>query len=206
MREGNYRRVTLTQKQEAWLVRHFKHTKNADIMEKLGISDGTLHRIARAMGLKKSPQFMHKCQKEMTDAAKRSHILNGTYPPKGYRIPRSEEFQFRKGEKSVDRIGKRKERKRLEKAHASWKETWKLEHARAVFGLPRRTKLRVVARPKHYASQRYYLKRRGYVFERGGMTAYYTTETRRSERFEARTRDNCRKYVPFEFKPIGERS
>lgn len=76
-------KITLTEKQENWLKKHFLHTKNAEIAQKLGISETAVHRFARALGLKKSRQYMVKCQRETADAAKRSHRLNGTYPPKG---------------------------------------------------------------------------------------------------------------------------
>lgn len=82
------KKIVLTERQEAWLVKHFKHTKNADVAAKLGISPQAVARFAARLGLKKTPQFMKKCQREMTDAAHRSHLRNGTYPPKGYIIPR----------------------------------------------------------------------------------------------------------------------
>ncbi len=50
--------VILTPRQEKWLIRHFKHTKNDVIMAKLNLSHSTLHRFARALGLKKSRQFI----------------------------------------------------------------------------------------------------------------------------------------------------
>ena len=40
----------LTEKELTWVIRHYKHTKNDEIMEKLGISHSSLHRIARKKG------------------------------------------------------------------------------------------------------------------------------------------------------------
>lgn len=134
----------LTEKQVAWLKKHFRNSKNAVLAEKLGISESGLHRLACLHGLKKTKQFMRKTQRATSDAAKASHLKNGTYPPKGYRIPRSEEYQFKKGETPVQRLGKRKEKARIAKCVESRKQTYKLEHARALFGLERKTKLRVV--------------------------------------------------------------
>ena len=192
-----------TPEQERWMKVHFKHTKNDEIMARFGWTHSTMHRIARSLGLKKSPQFMRKCQMATSRAAKESHLRNGTYPPKGYRIPRSEEFGFKKGVTNLQRLGKRGERKRIEKSAETRRKTFREEKARALFGIPRKTKLRVVCRPRYVASQRYYLRRRGYVIPHGTFTAYYGPETRRSEEYETRTLGHPR-YVHFEFKPISE--
>ena len=134
----------LTDKQVAWFRRHFQNTKNAVLTEKLGISESGLHRLARQYGLKKTPRFMKKCQRATSEAAKASHLKNGTYPPKGYRIPRREEYQFRKGETPLQRLGKRKEKARIAKAAETRRKTYRLERARALFGLERKTKLHAV--------------------------------------------------------------
>lgn len=54
--------MKLTDRQTAWLIRHFKHTKNDEICAKLGISASYLHRLARLHGLTKTRQFMRKMQ------------------------------------------------------------------------------------------------------------------------------------------------
>ena len=98
-------KITLTQRQEAWLCRHFRNTRNAELAARLGISESSLRRFARSLGLTKTPQFMRKCQAATAAAAKASHLRNGTYPPKGYRIPRSEEFQFKPGTSACGSAG-----------------------------------------------------------------------------------------------------
>ena len=89
---------------------------------------------------------------------------------------------------------------------ASRRETFRLEKARALFGLERKTKLQVIRRPHYFACQRNYLRKLGYIIERGGMIAYYTPETRRSQDYESRTRDNCKRFVSFKFLPIEART
>ena len=195
---------TLTEKEERWLRLHFKHTKNAEIAEYLGISETAVHRFARQFGLTKTPVFQKKMQRNAADKAKASHLANGTYPPKGYRIPRSEEHQFQKGVTPLQRLGKRKERIRVERSAAGRKETFKLERARATFGLEQKTKLKVVRHPRYLTLQRNYLRKLGYIVSRGGMTAYYTPETKRSAEYEGRSAQNCKKYVAFAFKPLNE--
>ena len=200
----NTKKIEMTAKEEAWMRLHFKHTKNDEIAARFGWSHSTLHRFARQLGLTKTRQFMHKCQAATTAAAKESHLRNGTYPPKGYRIPRSEEFCFKPGEKPVDRIGKRRERQRIRKMKETIAETRRVERARAVFGLERKTKLKLagMGQPRHFALQRYYLRQLGYIIARGSMDAYYTQETKRSKEYESRTRENCDNFVPFRFKPL----
>lgn len=179
-------KIELTEKQEAWLKRHFKHTKNTEIAERLGISEAAVHRFARAFDLKKSRQFMAKCQRATADAAQRSHRINGTYPPKGYQIPGAEKHRFRPGETSLDRLGAKREAERVRKAAETRKQTYKSERARAVFGFAQRTKLRVVKQPTAKVRLRYYLKKCGYILDERARAAYYTDATRRGKRIEAK--------------------
>lgn len=181
---GKFGAIILTDQQEAWLQKHFKHTKNEDIAEKLGVSLRSVNRLAEKRGLKKSWQFMRKTQLDAAAAANKSNRINGTYPPKGYKIPRSEEFWFQKGEKPVDRLGAKRDAERIAKSAASRKETFKLEKARAIFGLPRQTKMHVIQRPRKQVHVRYYLRKRGYVVERGSNVAYYNSQTNRNLKME----------------------
>ena len=185
---GKTDKIALTPEQERWLVAHFRHTKNDDIMERLGISHSTLHRIARELGLTKSRQHMRKTQRNAADRARESHLRNGTYPPKGYIIPRSEEFRFKPGETSAQRIGKARERNRIERSAESRRKTFREEKARALFGVPRKTRLRVVKEPRGKTCQRWYLKSRGYILDERELIAYWTPETRRATVLEKRPR------------------
>ena len=194
---GKTSKITLTPEQEKWLTAHFKHTKNEEIGERLGISQSSLHRFARELGLTKTKQFMRKVQKNTSERAKASHLINGTYPPKGYRIPRSEEFQFKKGVTNLQRLGKAGERKRVEKSAASRRKTFKVERARKLFGLPQQTKLRVMREPRGKTCHRWYLKKRGYIIDEKELIAYWTEDTRRATILEKRPRQWYR------FKPLA---
>ena len=176
----------MTERQERWFIKHFKHTKNAEIAEKLGISPTSVVRLARKYGLKKSPQFMAKCVAATTAAAKRSHLINGTYPPKGFQIPGKEKGYFKVGETSLQRLGPKREAERIRKATESREKTRKSERARAVFGLPQRTKLRVIPVPVAKIKLRCYLKKCGYIIDEKERIAYYTEETKRGKRIEAK--------------------
>ena len=186
--KGRFQPIVLTEEQDAWLRKHFKHTKNAEIAQRLGVSPRTVNRFAKEMGLKKSSQFMRKCIEETSAAAKRSHLLNGTYPPKGYRVPRSEEFYFKKGESLEKRLGAKKCAERTAKSAESRRKTFQLEKARALYGLPRQTKLNVIKRPRRQIVMRHQLKKLGYIIERGGTVAYYNEQTNRSLTLEQKPR------------------
>lgn len=94
-------KIYLTPEQEAWMIKHYKHTPNEEICKRFGISLSTMQRIKRELGLSKSRQFMQKCQANASEKAKESHLRNGTYPPKGYRVPGSENNCFKKGERHM---------------------------------------------------------------------------------------------------------
>ena len=69
------------------LKKMYRNTRNDETMLKLDISFSTLHRTARALGLTKTKRFMRGCQRDTAARARESHIIHGTYPPKGYIIP-----------------------------------------------------------------------------------------------------------------------
>ena len=177
-------KIVLTPEQESWLVKHFKNTKNDVLMERLGLKFSTFHRIVRALGLKKTKRFMKKCQLATAEAAKASHIANGTYPPKGYRIPRSEEFRYKQGGKPWDKCGRRKWNRAIRNGAEKRKETFREDQCRRRWGLPQKTKLRVTQTPRQRLLDRCYLKGRGYILDEANLVAYWTPETRRATRLE----------------------
>lgn len=171
----------LTEKELRWFIKHYQHTRNDEIQVKLNITYSSLHRIARQYGLKKSRQFMKAKQEEATRKAKESHELNGTYPPKGYKIPRGEEFRLKKGIGMRDRMTRKQLREMREKRTASRNETIAKEKRRILYGFEQQTKMRLVQEPKSKTTLRHNMKRRGYEVERGGNILRITAETQRSE-------------------------
>lgn len=184
---GKTVKIVLTPKQERWLTNHFKHTKNIECAERLGISLRSVVRIARSLGLSKSRQFMAKCQRETAEAAKISHRRNGTYPPKGFKIPNSEAGQFKSGVSSRERLGAKREAERIRKSAESRRATIKRERSRIVWGFEQRTKLKMVSNPKK-RQYRYELRQRGYQIARGASDAYIVAHTKRSPKVEANAR------------------
>ena len=190
-------KIILTEEQERWLVKHFKHTSNAECASRLNISSRTVTRIARELDLHKTPQFMRKWSSIGLERAHESHRINGTYPPKGFHIPNSEKHQFKPGVSSLQRIGKKKEAQRIEKCVATRLKTIKSERARIVFGLPQRTNLKLVHQDPKRRYQRWYLKQRGYTLNEDRRIAYYDEDTRRSPKLEATS-------TFYKFAPISE--
>jgi len=170
---------------------HFKNTKNDFILEKFQISHSMLHRFARENGLKKTGQFQKKCREDATKAARLANKRNN-WPPKGYEIPKSKENQFKAGITPEMRLGKKKNLERIQKSAESRRRTVAAEKRRVLFGLPQKTKLKVVAAPHNKASYRYTLKKRGYIVERGAKTIFYNDSTNRSEIVERTAKERYR--------------
>lgn len=186
---GKTVKIVLTPKQERWLTNHYKHTKNSECAERLGIYLRSVVRIARSLDLSKNRQFMAKCQRATADATILSHRRNGTYPPKEFRIPNSEAGQFKPGVSNRERLRPKREAERLRKSAESRRATIKRERARIVWGFEQRTKLKLVGNPKK-RQYRYELRQRGYHVARGASEAYVTVHTKRSPKVES----NARKY------------
>lgn len=187
--------VVLTEAAQEWIIKHFKHTKNAEIAQRFGISQEWLHRFARKHGLKKTPQFFRKCQLATAQAAKASHLKNGTYPPKGFEIPNRHTFQ--KGHK-LNPASEAKRKESLRRARAALMER---ERLRIALGEPQQTKIKLIAQPAKKNQMRYYLRSLGYTIAHGSNVAYYDENTRRARKIEARKKGD-RNYFYFEFRPL----
>lgn len=199
MTRGHFARVDMPENVKKWILKHYCHTKNREIMERFGLTEGTLHRFARANGLAKTTQFLRKVQREAADAARASHLRNGTYPPKGYVIPGSEKGAFRPGHKETKKVRD----KRIEKATATMREIRKSERARLLLGWQQKTKLKLEHQSKRRLAQRYFLRKHGYIIARGSNTAYYNEDTDRCLEFEQR-KPSHRYYCWWDFKPAED--
>lgn len=181
----------IDEKTAKWIILHFKNTKNDYILSKFGISHSALHRFAREHGLRKTKQFQKKCQFAASKAARTANKLKG-FPPKGYIIPKSEQYRFKPGETPEKRLGKKRNRLRIQKSAESRRKTLASEKRRVLFGLEQRTKLKVVAAPHAKASYRYTLKKRGYIVSRAAKIIFYDANTLRSDSVERTASDRYR--------------
>ena len=202
--------LRLTDEQTEWLKNNFANTKNDILCKKLNVSNVTLHRFARRMKLKKDAAFIKKCQAEMTEAARVAHIISG-WPPKGYVIPNC--YRFKKGVSNVERLGVEGERERQRKAAESRRKTIAMERARITFGLPQKTKMKLVSESKTKRNMRWYLKRHGYMLDEEESVAYYdemtvramTMERRGNKFYEFASISELRKKYHEEFKAAREK-
>lgn len=162
--------MRLTEEQKEWLISNFPFMKNNDLALHLGCSIRNVGKIGRKMGLKKNTHILHSWMAECAKKATQSNLERG-YPPKGYIVPQ----------------GDNEERKK--KIRESLKKIRQEEKARALFGLPRKTKLKVVKKPDFQIRLRYYLKKkRGYIMGEDGFTFYYNEQTKRSPKIENKPR------------------
>ena len=185
--------VVLTDRQTAWLILHFKNTENAVLAATLNICETTLHRLARRYGLKKTKQFMRKCNAKTTEAALAANKATGYAIQREATRKQWEEYRargekpsgcFQPGTSFRDRYGEAKDLERRRKAGQTRRETFRKERIRLAWGLEQKTRLNVKLstkeRQRQQACFRYGMKKRGYVVTRGDSTIYYNDETKRS--------------------------
>ena len=189
-------KIVLTDAQTKWLQKHFKHTKNDVIRERLGLSHSTLHRIARELGLTKSRQFMAKMQMAASMAGKAAIEAEDEAAKERRRqqanANRNPERCFKKGKWSLAKCPPEKLSIINAKRAASWRKTRDADEVRLNWGLPTQTKFHFRRhldpdKNRKLCSLRNYLKRKGYEIPgRAGMTVYVTRETRRSAKMESK--------------------
>lgn len=175
--------MALSEKQQLWILRHFKNTKNDEIMAKFNISHSSLHRFAREKSLKKTAKFQKQCQLNASREARKANKKNN-WPPKGYIIPKSVENQFKKGITPAQRLGEKKNKQRILRLAESRRKTVESEKRRVLFGLEQKTKLKVIAAPSNKIAFKYTLKLRGYTCDRFSNTIFFDSSTNRSEKSE----------------------
>lgn len=184
-------KIFLTDEQLDWLIKKFPTTENEYLAYRLGVSESTIHRIARKYGLVKSKRFMTSKRVEAGYASIYMHKVrdDGFIPKKGDPIrPGSEKGQFKAGTRPVDRLGAKKEEERVRKSAKSRAATRAAEKMRIMRGFPQKTKMRIRTVPPQAYAERHYLKKRGYTLDNAALVAYWTPETRRAVRMEARPR------------------
>lgn len=181
-------RRQLTDKETAWLKKHFCHTKNADIMAKFGIKHSHLHDIANELGLKKTRQFMRKMQANCTEQARlaneRIKKEDTERWEKIMEIKRKNlKTGFKKGESNKDRLSRKKYEQCMAKMVETMKRKRDRDRARVSLGLEPLTRLSlgIPSKRRHALYMAKYHLSRAYGYERGeGLTMYVTEYTRRT--------------------------
>ena len=171
-------KIVLTDEQQQWLRDNFANTLNKDCAAHLGISESSVHRWARQLGLTKDPDWFHALVMERVRMMADVNRGPGNHGKKNLHL--GEPHRFRKGQTNRERYGEENERRPIQRAAATRRETIRKERMRVRWGLPQETKLRVISNPQaRYA--RYALKSRGYIIPaRGSLEAYWDENTTRS--------------------------
>lgn len=187
-------KITLTPQQTAWLIAHFKHTKNEVICAKLGISLSSMQRIKRDLGLSKSRQFMRKMQADATAAAQEV-MANETDEQKERRRQQARDNGAKTRFKPREYALSNKSPEQLADIHRRKSETWRKtrheDEIRLNWGYQQQTRFHFARIPDReqnirLCQLRHYLRKKGYeIPQRSGMVAYITDRTTRSARCEA---------------------
>ena len=199
--------IVLTTEQEAWLRRWYPEVENPILMKASGMSHSTLHRFAREFGLVKSEKGIKGIRKRQAAHIKKVCEANGYYDSlRGKPVSEAclqatakmwQEIRDGKREhpfKIMQRTNPRKYKKWLERRSEARREQVRKEIRREIYGLPRKTKLKIVVMNKFTRSQvchRYNALKRGYILmedcsEQGGerYKIYYDDLTDRAPIFE----------------------
>ena len=198
--------IVLTDEQQAWLCRWFPEVENGVLMQASGLTHSSLHRFARELHLTKSEKGLKGIKRRQAAHIKRLCERNGYYDSLRGRQPsaaaveatkkRWQEVREGKREhpiKAIKRKNPRRYKKMMQKRSEERKKTIQKERMRELYGLERKTKLRLpmTKYTKRQVSHRYNALKRGYYVmldcsEGSGerYNIYYNEETKRSQYFE----------------------
>ena len=197
---GNRAGHSISEEDTDWIIKHYKHTKNAEIMARFNIGESTLHRCARKYALKKSNAFMKKAQRENAEKGYEVCLDHGVYEQNAEyarkqweewkKLPR-EQWPGRKiGVKPQHQPGvnPRRYNKRIKEGYEKRRQTVKRERARLLYGLEQKTSLKLtkVMSRKMSAHKHAMIKKCNYFPDEEHPTwLFYDNETTRSARREA---------------------
>ena len=207
MTRGKVHRRGLNDEQRAWLCQWFPTIENKRLAKAMGISLYKLHCFARELHLTKSEEGWRAIKRRQTKAMAKTNRKNGCYDRKRGHAPseatmegnrrRWEEVRAGLRELPQDTAKRKHPRKwkaSLKKRSENRKEMIRKEKQRIIYGLERKTNLKIVVMTPYTRSQthhRHNALKRGYLLDMdcsegqpGRYVIYYDDETNRSEQFE----------------------
>ena len=198
-----YGKIVLSEEQDAWFRKWFPRIENSRLMKASGLTLDSLHRLARARGLKKSKKGLAGIKKRQAAHIKKVCEENGYYASMRGKAPckacRDAWEEYRRSDRYKPAIAilrdtnPKKFKKYLERRSKIQKENWQKETRRLVLGLERKSKLKVVFKPytKSQLCRRNNCLKFGYFLstdhsEQGGerYIIYYDDNTDRRPKFE----------------------
>ena len=210
MTKGKVHRLVLNNEQREWLCRWFPTIENYRLAKAMKISDYKLHEFARELNLTKSKAGMKAIKRRQTKAMVKANIKNGCYDRKRGHPVSEATLEGNRRRWADEKAGlrenaylrmKRENPKKYqaikERRSQQRKEMIRKEKQRVVYGLERKTRLKVVVMKPYTRRQvhhRHSALQRGYLLDEdctegqpGRYVIYYDDETQRSEVFE----QNC---------------
>lgn len=203
VRIGSRGRHTLTAEEETWIIKNFPNTPNPEIMQRIGIGESILYRIARKHGLKKTKRYMTRMRRANVNEAYRKCKELGVYKENAEHAktmwqktkmrPREEWPGYKFGLKPWEQPGmtRRKYVQGRQKAEETMKHQRKMEWFRVMSGEKQQTKLRLRTNITHRASVQKcrMIKEYDYFAIEGEVSVIcYDEQTRRSIRSEETAR------------------
>lgn len=207
MTKGKVHRLVLNDEQREWLCKWFPTTENKRLAKAMGISLFKVHDFARALNLTKSEAGMKAIKRRQTKAMAKTNDRNGCYDRKrGHPVSdatlagirkRWEEYRAGLRESTYETLRRRDPKKYQsvkEMRSQNRRELIEKEKRRIIYGLERKTNIRVVVMKPYTRSQTHHRHNallRGYLLDEdcregqpGRYVIYYDDETNRSEKFE----------------------
>jgi hypothetical protein len=207
MTHGKVHRRVLNDEQREWLCQWFPTIENKRLAKAMGISLYKLHCFARELHLTKSEEGWRAIKRRQTKAMAKTNERNGCYDRKrghatseatmeGIRR-RWEEVRAGLRELPQDTAKRKHPRKwkaSLKKRSENRKEMIRKEKRRIIYGLERKTNLKIVVMKPYTRSQLHHrcnAMKRGYLLDidcsegqPGRYVIYFDDKTERSEIFE----------------------
>lgn len=208
---GPYKKAVLTEEQASWLASNFKRCLGTDLRAAMGVSLSTFYRICRDHGLERTGKDRARIWADCARRGNRTCRKNGYYKSlKGKRpspqcmAAYRELLEKRKRGEAPSTWAVFREKhprayeNRMRQRGEQRKKLIEAEKRRIVYGLPRKTRLRMIVLKPYTRSQcdhRWNALKRGYwVYEDCGEQSgeryniYFDKDTRRSALFEANLR------------------
>lgn len=155
-----------TGEEVAWLISNYANTKNAECMERLGVSHRTMRRLATKLGLEKSPEFMRQAQRHAAHEAAIANMGGNRGAVNLLRYGKA--TRYRKGHSVRETMTEEQWSELHRKKGETLRETYRKERSRAAFGR-QKTKLRVFRQPRATVCFRSNLRKHGYLIARGSF-------------------------------------